>query len=168
MSPKLCSLPLLSNTRSVPVWMNFVSRFESSSIFGDIPPKLIALSSWIGGWGNLVGQNSGFGSSRPVRRRRIDDRSVQNQAGGTKQGIHSPFERANHGPNAAPLYQPAAGAGFPLAASVAHHAIELAWAAQRDPSTERAELDGTDPWRHGAGRSHEVILRQMRARRHHL
>ena len=27
-----------------------------------------------------------------------DDRSVQNQAGGTKQGIHSPFERANHGP----------------------------------------------------------------------
>jgi hypothetical protein len=94
--------------------------------------------------------------------------SVQNQAGGTKQGIHSPFERANHGPDAAPLDQPAARAGFPLSAGLAHHAIELAWAAQRDPATERAELNGTDPRRHGAGGSHAAILRQIPARRHHL
>ena len=39
---KLCSFPPLSNTRSVPFWMNFVSRFDSSRILGGVAPELIA------------------------------------------------------------------------------------------------------------------------------
>jgi hypothetical protein len=89
--------------------------------------------------------------------------SVQNQAGGTKQGIHSPFERANHGPDAAPLDQPAARAGFPLSAGLAHHAIELD--GQRSVTQLPSVPNSTGPILGGTGQGARMLRFCARSQR---